>query len=133
MAGNIINLHISYLPWNRGSSPNIWSFIDDTPRGVTIHKIDIGLDTGDIIFQKNVSFDENKETLFSSYKKLNEEVVDLLKKHWQEIYKGNYVAVPQKGKGTYHKNRALEDLLGGTKISYGMTIQEFKKLIAGEL
>jgi methionyl-tRNA formyltransferase len=43
-----INLHISYLPWNRGYYPNVFSFIDNTPKGVTIHKIDEGIDTGDI-------------------------------------------------------------------------------------
>src|SRR6056300_461455 len=36
----IINLHISYLPYNRGSHPNVWSFVEDTPKGVTIHLID---------------------------------------------------------------------------------------------
>jgi len=35
--GRAINLHISYLPWNRGADPNFWSFIEDTPKGVTIH------------------------------------------------------------------------------------------------
>ena len=29
---SFINMHISYLPWNRGFSPNIWSFIDNTPK-----------------------------------------------------------------------------------------------------
>ncbi len=28
---SIINLHISYLPWNKGAYPNVWSFIDETP------------------------------------------------------------------------------------------------------
>lgn len=36
--GRIFNFHISYLPWNWGSNPNFWSFIEDTPKGVTIHK-----------------------------------------------------------------------------------------------
>ena len=29
----VINLHISYLPWNRGSHPNFWSFYESTPSG----------------------------------------------------------------------------------------------------
>ena len=36
----IINLHISYLPYNRGKYPNYWSFVNKTPKGVTIHEID---------------------------------------------------------------------------------------------
>ena len=49
---NIINLHISYLPYNKGAHPNFWSFAENTPSGVTIHKIDKGIDTGNIIYQK---------------------------------------------------------------------------------
>ena len=48
---NVVNLHISYLPWNCGSDPNIWSILDDTPRGVTLHYVDNQLDHGDIIAQ----------------------------------------------------------------------------------
>ena len=51
MNGRLVNLHISYLPWNKGSDPNFWSFIDNTPKGVTIHKIDNHLDTGAILYQ----------------------------------------------------------------------------------
>ena len=40
----IINLHISFLPYNRGSHPNYWSFINNTPKGVTIHEIDHEID-----------------------------------------------------------------------------------------
>ena len=50
-----INLHISYLPWNRGADPNLWSAVEDTPKGVTIHYIDDGFDTGDILFQKAIN------------------------------------------------------------------------------
>ena len=48
----IANLHISYLPFNRGAHPNFWSFYDDTPSGVSIYLIDEGIDTGPILFQK---------------------------------------------------------------------------------
>ena len=60
--GRVINLHISLLPWNRGADPNFWSFIEHTPKGVTIHQIEAGIDTGAILVQKEVSFTED-ETL----------------------------------------------------------------------
>lgn len=50
-----MNLHISYLPWNKGADPNFWSCIDGTPAGVTLHHIDAGVDTGDIIAQALMS------------------------------------------------------------------------------
>ena len=31
----ILNLHMSYLPFNRGAHSNFWSFYDDTKKGVT--------------------------------------------------------------------------------------------------
>ena len=48
----IINLHTGYLPYNRGAHPNFWSFVDNTPSGVSINEIDGKIDTGRIIDQK---------------------------------------------------------------------------------
>ncbi len=44
LGNNAVNIHNSYLPWNRGADPNIWSFIVQTPRGVTLHYMNAGLD-----------------------------------------------------------------------------------------
>ena len=46
MGNKIINLHVSFLPYNRGADPNFWSFIEKSPKGVSIHLIDKGIDTG---------------------------------------------------------------------------------------
>lgn len=125
--GNIINLHISLLPWNRGSSPNIWSFIYDTPKGVTIHVLDEGLDTGDILLQKKLVFDEEKETLKSSYDILNREIVQLLQDNWEYIYSKKWHPQKQIGAGSVHNMRDLQDYLKERVISYDMTIAEFKR------
>lgn len=105
LSGNIINLHISLLPWNRGADPNLWSFLENTPKGVTIHYIDDGIDTGDIIAQKELFFDENKETLDSSYERLNHEVVELFEKNWPLIMHGKSPRHRQPPGGTFHKTR----------------------------
>lgn len=73
----IINCHISLLPHNRGADPNLWSLINNTPKGVTIHYIDEGLDTGYIINQREVFFDKN-DTLKSLYKKLDDRLRGLI-------------------------------------------------------
>ncbi len=80
-----INLHISYLPWNRGADPNFWSFVKGTPKGVTIHYLDEGIDTGDIIVQKHIYFNSYNETLATSYEKLHSAIQELFKQHWSEI------------------------------------------------
>ena len=57
---DILNLHISYLPFNKGAHPNFWSFAENTPSGVTIHKINKKIDSGNIIYQKILDFELNK-------------------------------------------------------------------------
>lgn len=110
MRNRIINLHISYLPWNRGADPNIWSFIDDTPKGVTIHFIDEGIDTGHILFQKEITFDENKETLSSSYNRLQYEMQKLFKDNWNDIIGLKFLPIEQAEPGSIHYKKDFEKI-----------------------
>ncbi len=124
MQGHIINLHISLLPWNRGASPNVWSFLDDTPKGVTIHLIDAGLDTGSILYQKECFFDIKKETFASSYNKLHREIVELFKQYWEEIYAGTFVAKKQLGAGSYHTIKDLDEIRKSIPFKWDEVIYE---------
>ena len=92
---NIINLHISYLPYNRGSDPNFWSIVDNTPSGVTIHLIDEKLDTGDILLQERVFFDLNNDTLETSYDKLINKITLLFLNNWELIKNKTIIPFPQ--------------------------------------
>lgn len=103
LKGRIINLHISYLPWNRGVDPNLWSFLENTPKGVSIHYIDEGIDTGDIITQKKITKFDDKDTLASSYQKLTAEMTNLFKTTWPDILAGNIEPKRQREGGTFHK------------------------------
>ena len=100
--GKAINLHISFLPWNRGADPNLWSFLEDTPKGVTIHYIDEGLDSGGIIYQKEIFFILESETLATTYKKLNEEIVTLFRQQWPFIMTGDVLRRKQPPGGSFH-------------------------------
>lgn len=126
MQGKIINLHISYLPWNRGSDPNIWSFIDNTIKGVTIHEIDAGLDTGNIIVQEAVKIDAS-ETLASSYCLLHKKIVQIFQENWDNIKNNRMIGYKQDGVGSYHTKADLKVFLENRKIYYNMSIREFKK------
>ena len=101
----IINLHISYLPYNRGAHPNVWAYIDKTPVGVSIHYINEGIDTGDIIAQKRVVVDKS-ETLKTSYKKLHFHIQMLFKSIYYKINKIR--PKKQKLEGTFHLSKELE-------------------------
>ena len=98
-----INLHISYLPWNRGADPNLWSFVEDSPKGVTIHYLDEGVDTGDIIVQKKMEFDSDSETLATSYEKLQSAMQKLFKLNWNEVRNGSCKRKKQIGQGSSHR------------------------------
>ncbi len=127
MGGRMINIHISMLPWNRGAHPNFWSFIDNTPKGVTIHLIDEGLDTGDILLQKELNFDENNETFHTTYNALNDAATALLLEHWEKIAKGEISAVPQPEGGSYHNRKDFEKFIAGKDFNWNVIISEFKK------
>jgi hypothetical protein len=51
----VINIHPSLLPYGRGSDPVIWSMLNGLPTGMTIHWIDEGVDTGNILFQMHIA------------------------------------------------------------------------------
>lgn len=125
MKGNIINLHISYLPWNKGADPNIWSFLDDTPKGVTIHQINSGLDTGKIMYQRECFFDIEKETFISTYDKLQQTIMELFKENWEEIKAGNYPLKEQQGIGSYHAKKNLAELQSKIAFRWSDNIADF--------
>lgn len=123
--GRIINLHISYLPWNRGADPNFWSWVEGTPKGVTIHEIDAGLDTGGLIAQREVSF-QNGDTLSSSYEKLNAEIVKLFSENWPLIRSG-YETHPYSCAGSFHFAKERKKIWGNYPLGWETPVSHFKK------
>ena len=103
-----INLHISYLPYNKGSDPNFWSFIKETPKGVSIHEINEGIDKGGIIARKKVNFKlDNNLTFSNTYQKLIIEVQNLFKRNFKKIINNEYKLIKPKSEGSYHKKKDL--------------------------
>ena len=107
MRDRIVNLHIALLPWNRGADPNFWSFVDNTPKGVTVHYMDNGIDTGAVIAQREVVFD-GETTLRTTYERLQAELLDLFVRDWPDIRAGTCDCRPQHGAGTSHRARDLD-------------------------
>ena len=83
----VINLHISLLPYNRGADPTLWSVLEDTPAGVTIHYIDEGVDTGDVIAQRAVELSDD-DTLATALREGCRPVVALFVEQWPAISAG---------------------------------------------
>jgi methionyl-tRNA formyltransferase len=97
-----VNLHVSLLPWNRGADPNLWSFLDDTPAGVTVHVIDDGVDTGPVVGQREVSM-ELDDTLGTSYARLSVAMDTLFREVWPAVRAGDAVATTQPSGGSSHR------------------------------
>ncbi len=127
-----INLHISLLPWNRGAHPNVWSFLDNTPKGVTIHLINGKIDNGDILLQKEVYFEEKEETLHSSYMMLHEEIQSLFTSNWHKIRTLKLEGIPQPLGGSMHFERdfgKIKKILGDD--GWYISIPELKRRFMG--
>jgi methionyl-tRNA formyltransferase len=55
-----LNLHPSLLPYYRGMSPQHWPIINGEKKtGITVHFLDEGIDTGDIVQQKEIELTDN--------------------------------------------------------------------------
>jgi methionyl-tRNA formyltransferase len=103
-----INLHPALLPYNRGAYPNVWSIVEGTPAGVTLHYIDEGVDTGDIISQKEVTV-EATDTGASLYRKLELAGLELFQQTWPSLRQGVAPSWPQNTKEvTSHRARDVE-------------------------
>lgn len=126
MNNKIINMHISLLPWNRGASPNFFSFYDNTPKGVTIHIMDEGVDTGDILCQREIYIDETKESFESSYLFLNQQIQELFFENWDKIKDGKIKPIKQSGNGTYHTSAEMKEIRSKTPFNWSDNIMDFK-------
>ncbi|HKV41454.1 MAG TPA: formyltransferase family protein [Blastocatellia bacterium] len=103
-----INVHTSLLPYNRGAYPNVWSIVDGTPAGVTIHYMDEGVDTGDIIAQREVPVSDC-DTGASLQRKLELACVELFADNWDPIKAGRSARMPQAGGlGSSHRVRDVD-------------------------
>ena len=103
----VVNLHPSFLPYNRGANPNVWSIVEGTPAGVTLHYIDSGIDTGDIIAQRNVEV-EPVDTGQSLYHRLEHACLELFAQTWP-LVRGRCAPRTQQSGGTYHRASDVAD------------------------
>lgn len=106
----ILNLHIAYLPWNRGAHPLFWAAYEGAPTGVTIHEIDAGVDTGRICFQQQVPIDYATTTFAEGYAILRSAIEAMFVANLEAILDGGYTPVPQEGEGSC---RFVRELPGG--------------------
>jgi len=103
----VLNLHPAFLPYNRGWHTPSWAILENTPIGATLHFIDKGIDTGDIVHQKQISISPG-DTAHSLYQRLKKLGLEVFEEAWPQILSGTYTRKPQSStSGTTHKSKDL--------------------------
>lgn len=123
-----INVHASLLPKHRGGAPIHHAIMEgDTKTGITIMYMDVGMDDGDIIRQKEIPIleEDTAETLFEKLSVLG---ADLLKETLPDILAGNVQRIKQNPEeATFSYNISKED----EKIDFMKTRREVYNHIRG--
>ena len=105
-----LNLHLSYLPHNRGVYPNLWTVVEDIPVGVTIHHMAPRVDTGDILVQDTVEATFS-DTAQSVTELTGRKLLALFAEAWPEIVSGRLSGTPQDPQeGSFHHSSEVTQL-----------------------
>jgi len=104
-----INLHPGYNPYNRGWFPQVFSILNKLPLGATIHEMDEGLDSGDIIFQEEVPISNSDDSL-SLYNKVLQKEINLFQNNFDKIIEGSYKKIRPKSKGNLNLKKDFDNL-----------------------
>lgn len=102
-----VNLHPGFLPWNRGSAPNVWPLVDGSPAGTTLHVMTTGLDRGPILMQRRVGV-RPEDTAESLYRRLEEASFAMLTEGW--TFLADMAPTEQEGEGSFHRMADLAKL-----------------------
>ena len=125
-----INVHSSLLPKYRGAAPVNWSIINgDKTTGVTIMKMDEGMDTGDIILSKklDISAYDNVETLTEKLAIVGSNLIEIFINNFKN--KGNeFESFPQNDAESSTAPKMSKDI---SKINWEKDSNIINNLIRG--
>ena len=123
-----VNVHASLLPKYRGASPIQWAVINGDPvTGVTIMRMDEGIDTGDMILREEVALAPD-ETGGSLFERLSEVGAKLCVTAMKEIEAGTAVYTPQGETGVTHTAKIHKEL---GSIDWSRPAAELECLVRG--
>lgn len=103
-----INTHPSLLPHNRGKHYNFWALVEESPFGVTIHRVDPGVDTGEIVAQREIQYDW-EDNGGSLYVKAQAAMLDLFQQAYPAFRSGPIRSTPQNhSEGSSHHSSEMD-------------------------
>ena len=126
-----INLHISFLPYGRGIMPNLWSFVENFPAGITIHQLDKNFDTGKILIQKRIYFrDKSNQTLKTTHDYLLTKLEDLFLKNYRKIFNNKIKSFEQNKYiiiNRYHTRKESDKIMKKLPKKWNTPVKEILK------
>jgi methionyl-tRNA formyltransferase len=126
----VANIHLSPLPRYAGYWPEMWAIWNgETQFGVTLHCVDDGIDTGDIIEQYGVAIDES-DTRRSLYEKCVAAAHDMFCSCIDDLLKGTAGRTPQDASRRTYCPRALPNDGFVDPNWDGRTIRRFVRALA---
>lgn len=124
-----LNVHASLLPAYRGAAPIQWAVLNgDKESGVTIMRMDEGLDTGDMISKVVVPLDE-KETSETLFDKLSEAGAKLLVETLPKVASGEAVYEKQPEESPTPYAGMISKQMG--EIDWSKSAVEIERLVRG--
>lgn len=122
----VLGIHPTLLPEGRGRAPIPNAILKGlTQTGVTLFKLDAGVDTGEILAQEilPVADDETATTL---YKRVNEAHKTIIHNVWPALVNDTLeLKVQDESKATIWEGRTPAD----GRITFGMTVEEVDRLV----
>lgn len=105
-----IGFHPALLPKNRGRHPIVWALALGLEKtGSTFFMMDKGVDSGDILSQKEIVVDYHDDAA-TLYQKITDTALGQLEELLPELKEGTYKRIPQvQGAGNNWRKRGSED------------------------
>jgi methionyl-tRNA formyltransferase len=92
---NSINIHWALLPLNRGPNPTQWAIIKDEKKtGISIHYMEEGLDSGDIICQVEEEI-KDTDTWVTVNERLHQRSFGFIQENMPRILSGEHTRIKQ--------------------------------------
>lgn len=125
---NLFNIHFSLLPAYKGMYTSALPILNNEQfSGVTLHKIDPGIDTGDVIAQRKfeIGTDTTGQELYLKY---IEHGTQLIIENLQNLLDGTFISTAQPStNASYYSKNSLD--YSNLKIDFNKTAQEIHNQI----